>query len=114
MLQQLFDWYGGLFRGDLGQSILLGRGVTEAMLERLPVSGSLALYALLLTVVFGLAGGLVAALRNNSWIDQACMTLALLGVSVPNFWLGLMLIILFSVHLGWLPTGGTCPSPRTS
>ena len=109
VLQQLFDWYGGLFRGDLGQSILLGRGVTEAMLERLPVSGSLALYALVLTIVFGLAGGLVAALRNNSWIDQACMTLALLGVSVPNFWLGLMLIILFSVHLGWLPTGGYVP-----
>jgi peptide/nickel transport system permease protein len=109
VLQQLLDWYGGLFRGDLGQSILLGRGVTEAMLERLPVSGSLALYALLLTIVFGLAGGLIAALRNNSWIDQACMTLALLGVSVPNFWLGLMLIILFSVHLGWLPTGGYVP-----
>lgn len=107
--QQLFDWYGGMFRGDLGQSILLGRSVTEAMLERLPVSASLALYALLLTVVFGLASGMLAALHSNSWIDQACMTMALLGVSVPNFWLGLMLIIVFSVHLGWLPTGGYVP-----
>lgn len=107
--QQLLDWYGGMFRGDLGQSILLGRSVTEAMLERLPVSASLALYALLLTVVFGLASGMLAALHSNSWIDQACMTMALLGVSVPNFWLGLMLIIVFSVHLGWLPTGGYVP-----
>jgi peptide/nickel transport system permease protein len=109
ILQQLVDWYAGVFRGDLGQSILLGRSVTEAMLERLPVSGSLALYALLLTIAFGLAGGLIAALRNNTWIDQVCMTVALLGVSIPNFWLGLMLIIVFSVHLGWLPTGGYVP-----
>jgi peptide/nickel transport system permease protein len=63
-------------------------------------------YSLVLTVVIGLATGIVAAVRHNTIVDQVVSFFALLGVSLPNFWLGLMLIILFSVHLGWLPTGG--------
>ena len=78
----------------------------DVTLERLPTSLSVALYALVLTVLGGLASGVIAAMRQNSWIDQAVMTVALLGVSLPNFWLALMLIILFAVHLGWLPSGG--------
>ena len=103
---QLARWYGSLARGDLGRSILLGKSVTEATFERLPVTLSLSAYALVLTVVFGLALGVLAALRQNSWVDQAAMMLALVGISLPNFWLGLMMIVLFAVHLGWLPTGG--------
>jgi peptide/nickel transport system permease protein len=103
---QLLKWYAGLARGDLGTSLLLGTGVFQATVDRLPISLSIALYAMILTWVFGLMSGLLAALRQNTWIDQAFMTFALLGVSLPNFWLALMLIILFSVHLGWLPTGG--------
>ena len=102
---QLARWYGSLARGDLGRSILLGKSVTEATFERLPVTLSLSAYALVLTVVFGLALGVLAALRQNSWVDQAAMMLALVGISLPNFWLGLMMIVLFAVHLGWLPTG---------
>ena len=103
---QLAKWYGGLLRGDLGRSIFLGTDVTQATFERLPVTLSLSAYALVLTLLFGLLSGIVAALRQNTWVDQAAMIFAMIGVSMPNFWLGLMMIVLFSVHLGWLPTGG--------
>lgn len=106
---QLVKWYSGLIRGDLGRSIFLGKDVTRATFERLPVSMSLAAYALVLTLLLGLMMGILAALRQNSWIDQAAMMFAMIGVSMPNFWLGLLMIIWFSVHLGWLPTGGYVP-----
>jgi peptide/nickel transport system permease protein len=103
---QLLSFYGNLLRGDLGRSLLLGQPVAEALLERAPVTLWISLYALVLTVVFGLLTGIVAALHHNTWIDQAVSIFALIGVSLPNFWLGLMMIVLFSVWLGWLPTGG--------
>ncbi len=103
---QLLSWYGNLLQGDLGTSFLLGRPVVEVTVERLPVSLSIALYALVLTLVFGIVLGIIAALRQNTWVDQAVMTAALIGVSLPNFWLGLILIVVFAVHLGWLPSGG--------
>ncbi len=103
---QIGSFYANLARGDLGRSLLLGQPVLDAIIERLPATLSLALYSLVLTLVFGLATGIVAALRHNTWVDQLVMTLALIGVSLPNFWLGLVFILLFSVQLGWLPTGG--------
>ncbi len=103
---QLVKWYADLARGDLGRSILLGQSVTQATLERLPISLALSAYALVLTLILGLLSGILAALRQNTWIDQAAMIFAMFGISLPNFWLGLMMIVLFSVHLGWLPTGG--------
>jgi peptide/nickel transport system permease protein len=103
---QLLTWYANLLQGDLGTSFLLGRDVLEVTIERLPVSISIALYALVMTLAVGILAGIIAALRQNSWVDQAVMTVALIGVSLPNFWLGLMLIVLFAVQLGWLPTGG--------
>ncbi len=106
---QLIKWYAGLARGDLGRSIFLGKDVTQATFERLPVTVSLSIYALVLTLAFGMLSGIVAALRQNSWVDQAAMMFAMIGVSMPNFWLGLMMIVLFSVHLGWLPSGGYVP-----
>jgi peptide/nickel transport system permease protein len=106
---QLLRWYEGLARGDLGRSIFLGKPVLIATLERLPVTMSIAAYALLLTVLFGIASGIIAALRQNTWVDQGAMVFAMIGISVPNFWLGLVMIVLFSVHLGWLPTGGYVP-----
>lgn len=109
ILTQMVRWYAGLLRGDLGRSILLGKDVVGATMERLPITLALSAYALVLTLVFGLVFGIVAALRRNSWVDQAAMMFSMLGISVPNFFLGLLMIILFSVHLGWLPTGGYVP-----
>ena len=106
---QLVRWYRDLLRGDLGRSLFLGKPVTEATFERLPVSLSLTAYALILTLILGLGSGILAAMWQNSWVDQAAMIFAMIGISLPNFWIGLMMIVLFSVHLGWLPTGGYVP-----
>ena len=106
---QMWRYYAGLAQGDLGRSLLLGKPVLESVIERIPISLSIAIYAMGLTLLFGIACGVVAALRRSTWVDQAAMMFALVGVSLPNFWLALMLMILFSVHLGWLPTGGYVP-----
>ncbi|MCW5640555.1 MAG: ABC transporter permease [Rhodoferax sp.] len=106
---RLLEWYGGMFRGDLGQSLLLNRSVTDAILERLPVTLALAGFALALTVAIGVPLGVIAALRANTVIDQIVLVVALIGVSVPNFWLGLMLIVSFGVWLDVLPAGGYTP-----
>jgi peptide/nickel transport system permease protein len=103
---QLVHYYEGLARGDLGRSLLLGKGVFAATMERLPVTIALSLYALVFTLLIGIASGIIAALKQNTWIDQAAMMFAMIGISVPNFFLGLLMIILFAVHLGWLPSGG--------
>ena len=106
---RLGRWYGGLLHGDLGQSILLSRSVAQAIAERLPATLSLAILAFVLTAVGGITLGTLAALRQGSWVDHAVMTLAVIGVSVPGFWLGLILIVLFSVMRDWLPAGGYVP-----
>ncbi len=102
-------WYRSLLHGDLGQSYLLNRSVSEAVFERLPVTLSLAGLALVLSVLMGMLLGIFAAIRHNTWADQGAMTLALLGLSLPDFWFGLVLIFFFGVQLGWLPTGGFVP-----
>ncbi|TQI76428.1 peptide/nickel transport system permease protein [Bosea sp. AK1] len=107
--QQMLGWYGRILSGDLGQSILLNRSVTAALIERLPVTLSLAALALAFAVFFGVAAGIVAAVNHNRWPDQAVMTTALLGLSVPDFWLGLVMVLVFAVSLGWLPSGGFTP-----
>ncbi len=103
---QLWRWYANLLTGDLGRSLLLGQPVVHVMLQRLPVTLALSAYALVLTLLIGLVSGIVAALKQNTWVDQAAMVLAMLGISLPNFYLGLLMIILFAVDLRWLPTGG--------
>jgi peptide/nickel transport system permease protein len=106
---QMADWYGRILQGDLGQSILLNRSVTAAILERLPVTLSLAAIALVAAVLVGVAAGILAAMNHNRWPDQAIMAAALFGLSVPDFWLGLVLILAFAVKLGLVPTGGFVP-----
>lgn len=107
--QQMVAWYGRLLHGDLGRSILLRRSVSVAILERLPVTLSLNALALAFAGLVGVAAGTLAATLQNRWPDQAIMAAALLGLSVPDFWLGLMLILLFAVQLGFVPTGGFVP-----
>jgi peptide/nickel transport system permease protein len=106
LLSQLWAWYANLLHGDLGRSLLLGQPVVQATMERLPVTLALSAYALVLTLLIGLASGILAALRRNTWVDQAAMVFAMLGISLPSFYLGLLMIIVFGVDLRWLPTGG--------
>lgn len=106
---QMFDWYGRLLQGDLGQSILLNRSVAAALIERLPITLSLAGIALVVAVVLGVTAGIVAAMYQNRWPDQAVMATALFGLSVPEFWLGLMLVFIFALRFGVVPTGGFIP-----
>jgi peptide/nickel transport system permease protein len=109
LLMQLLHYYQGLLQGDFGKSLLLGKGVLAATLERLPVTIGLSLYALVLTLLIGVTSGIIAALRQNTWVDQVAMMIAMLGISIPNFFLGLLMIIFFAVQLGWLPSGGYGP-----
>jgi peptide/nickel transport system permease protein len=109
LLTQLLHYYQGLLRGDFGKSLLLGKGVLAATMERLPVTIGLSLYALVLTLLIGVISGIIAALRQNTWIDQLAMMIAMLGISIPGFFLGLLMIIFFAVQLGWLPSGGYVP-----
>jgi peptide/nickel transport system permease protein len=104
--ERLVAWYADLLRGDLGHSFLLNQSVASAILERLPVTLSLTALSLSLSVAIGILIGITAAVRANTLTDQSAMTVALVGLSVPDFWLGLVFIYLFAVQLGWLPTGG--------
>lgn len=106
---QLLHWYGGLLHGNLGRSLLLGQDVLQAVWQRLPVTLALSLYGLALTLLLGIAGGVVAALRQNTVVDQAAMGAAMLGISMPSFFIAPLLVLLFAVHLGWLPSGGYVP-----
>ena len=109
LLVQLGRWYARMLRGDLGYSIFLQRPVLQAIYERLEPTGLLTALSLLLAIAIGVPAGIAAAVRRNTWVDQASMGVALVGVSVPNFWLGLNLILLFSVYLGLFPVAGYVP-----
>jgi peptide/nickel transport system permease protein len=106
---QLLRWYAGIAVGDMGQSMTLGRSVGRALVERLPTTIQLALVAFVMTMILGLGAGVLAAIKQNTWVDQAIMIFAVIGVSVPSFWLGLILIIAFAVMLDLLPAGGYVP-----
>ena len=107
ILKQYARFVAGAARGDLGVSIRSRRPVTTEIGENVWNTAQLAVAAMLVAVVIGVPLGLLAALARASWLDVASMGVALLGVSMPSFWLGLLLIFAFSLHLGWFPaTGG--------
>ena len=106
---QLFRWYGRLLQGDLGQSIFLRRPVLEAILDRVEPTLLLTLYAMLVAILVGVPSGVISARHHNTTTDQALMSVALIGISIPNFLLGLLLILTFSVGLGWFPVAGYSP-----
>jgi peptide/nickel transport system permease protein len=109
LLVQLGRWYSRTLRGDLGYSIFLQRPVLQAIVERLEPTLLLTAFSLAIATAIGIPAGVAAAVRRNSWVDQASMGVALFGVSMPNFWLGLNLILIFSVWLGLLPVAGYVP-----
>src|ERR1700734_3564069 len=106
LIEQLGIWFVHLLQGNFGQSLMLNQSVLSAMGERLPVTLSLALLSLAITLPIGIFAGAFAAYHRGRWIDSTIMTLALLGVSAPAFWIAILSIILFSVVLRWFPTGG--------
>jgi peptide/nickel transport system permease protein len=106
---QLVRWYQRLLVGDLGDSIFLRRPVTEAIVERLEPTLLLTTWATLIAVLIGVPAGVVSARFHNSAIDQSFMAMALFGLSIPNFLLGLLMILVFGVWLRWLPVAGYVP-----
>src|SRR5260370_37325174 len=103
---QYATWLGRLARGDLGESFREQRPVGEVIRERLPATARLALAATLISVVLGVGIGSLAAVRAGSALDHLLMGVAVLGISTPVFWLGMMLVLVFAVTLGWLPVSG--------
>jgi peptide/nickel transport system permease protein len=106
---QLLRWYGRLLQGDLGRSIFLRKPVTEAILDRLEPTLLLTVFAVVVAVLIGVPAGVLSARYHNSATDQVFMVLALLGISIPNFLLGLLFVLVFSVWLGWFPVAGYSP-----
>ncbi len=103
---QYLSYMGDLLRGNLGVSLFNNQPVTQQILDALPYTLELALTALLISTVLGVTLGVVSALKHNTWVDSLSMGFALVGVSMPVFWFGLMLIFFFSVRLQWFPPMG--------
>jgi peptide/nickel transport system permease protein len=99
-------WVGGVLHGDLGESLRTQQPVTTLIAEKLPVTLELACIAMVIALTIGIPAGVVSAVRRGTAWDYGANAVALWGLSTPNFWLGIMLILLFSVTLGWLPASG--------
>ena len=106
---QYLRWGGNALHGDLGRSIRTNQPVTDAILSRLPVTIELSLVALMISLLIGLPAGTLAAIRRNSTLDLASTGVALIGVSMPSFFLGIVLILVFALGLRWVPPSGYTP-----
>ena len=106
---QYGEWLGKAFRGDLGRSLRTNQPVTEAILQRLPVTLELLVAALLISLAIAVPMGIVSAIKRNSGVDLLTTLFALVGFSLPNFWLGIILIYVFALVLRWLPPSGFVP-----
>lgn len=106
---QYVKWAASVVQGDLGRSIRSNQPVSEAIIDRLPVTIELSILSVMVSLIIAIPVGIIAAMRRNSPLDTASTTVALLGVSIPNFFLAILLIFLFSVRLGWLSPIGYTP-----
>ncbi len=103
---QYVYWVGGVLSGNLGESMRLKESVAKLIMQKFPVTLQLALMAIVIALSVGVTAGILSAVRRNSPLDYTVNIMALVGISTPNFWLGILLIFLFAVHLGWLPASG--------
>ena len=103
---QYFDYVKGIVQGDFGESMQYNRPVSELLFASFPNTLQLALASIIVAVVIGIITGVLAAIRHNTWIDGLATTISLVGISIPNFWLGAILILIFAVNLQWFPVGG--------
>jgi peptide/nickel transport system permease protein len=106
MFVQYFDWLGGVFHGDLGVSILTNTDVRQELFRRLPITLHLGVLALILSFLLGVPMGIIAAVRRGTWIDTVVTSLANIGITIPVFWLGVVLMYAFALKLRWLPVFG--------
>ncbi|WP_186394547.1 ABC transporter permease [Stappia sp. TSB10GB4] len=106
ILYQYAYWLGGLVQGDLGVSLRTNQPVLQLILDKLPVTIQLAVMAMIIAMAIGIPAGILSAVKKGGPIDYIANFVALSGLSIPNFWLGIMLILLVSVELGWLPASG--------
>jgi peptide/nickel transport system permease protein len=109
ILEQFVDWFGGVLRLDFGDSIFLGMPVTQAIQDRFEPTLLLTLYALTIQITIGVPVGVISAIRRGSWLDRSLMVVSITGAAIPTFFLGLLLILIFSVNRRWLPAGGYIP-----
>lgn len=106
LMVRYFRYVGNFLKGDMGVSYFSGKGVFEICMARLPNTIILALAGIFIAIVVAIPLGLLAAVKQNTWIDTLSMAVGLFGVSMPNFWLGLLLILAFALRLGWFPSFG--------
>lgn len=106
---QYFHWVGNALRGDFGTSLRTQETVLQLIASKLPVTLELSLLAMIVALIIGITMGVLAAVNKGTWIDNGTNFLALSGISIPHFWLGVLLIMLFSVKLHWLPASGYVP-----
>lgn len=106
LVMQYFDWIGGVLHGDLGRSITYRDSVGTLMAERFPITLHIGLVAFVLGNIIGIAIGIIAALRRGSWMDSLVTVLSYIGISIPVFWLGFLLMYAFGFQLKWLPLSG--------
>lgn len=106
---QYLKWAERTLTGDLGRSIRTREPVLQMLGDRLPVTIELALLSIIIAVLFGVPLGLIAALRHNTWVDSGVSFVAMASLAIPNFWAGILLIMLFTLVLGWLPPSGYVP-----
>ena len=107
LVVQYVEWIGRALQGDLGESPYLKQPVTEMIRERIGVTMTLGICALMFAVLLAIPLGILAAIRPNTWIDRFALTLSVLGQAMPSFWFGLIMIIIFGVMLRWLPISGS-------
>jgi peptide/nickel transport system permease protein len=106
LVMQYFDWIGGVFTGDLGDSIMQQEKVKDLIAKRIPITLHLGIVAVIFSSILGISFGLICALRRGKWIDTVLTVIANLGITAPQFWVGILLIYALALKMGWLPLYG--------